>query len=245
MIFFFVILILTLVASTIYTLIYRSSINKRLAQIREGEAPENKPMMSPFKFVCIFLLVLFIIYIIIINIAIFMLKFQPKTTEELGSYTSPLSLHAYMHDDPSVTSLFDPDEDIPGYTRHTEDISGFRIVSYTNETGMRDFPDMLIHCSYDGELKDDLHPYACVDYGFDSGTRRMNGRYGLIDLSEEEGGVWYTVNVTGVVANIDISTYLMPEIAQGVDLPPEDIIEYHSGSCHLEYDGIENQIKFY
>ena len=245
MIFTLVVLILTIIASAVYTLIYRSSINKRLEQIRDGETLASRPMMSPLKFVCIFLLALFIIYIIVINIAFLMLKTQKKPVQELDTYSPPISVHIYTHDDPSITALLDPDEDIPGYTRSTENFSGFRVVTYTAETGMRDFPDMLIHCSYAGELKDGFHPYVCADYGYNTGTTAINGRFGLIDLSEEEGGIWYTVNVSGIDADIDISAYLMPEIAQGIDLPAEDIIEYFSGSCHLDYNGIENQIKFY
>jgi len=204
----------------IYILIYKHSINKRLEESREGIEPKHRAMMSPLKFACFLILSLLLAYILIISIAYAALSFRKGTGRSEGGERPELRVRAYSTDYESVTELFDPTGDIPGYTREVIDGAGFRFTIYNSKTMGVDFPRMMIYAEYDGETGSEQTPYLVADYGYQMNMRGSKGSY-YLDLKKQ--GQWLTVSGHSVEGHLDLKYYLLSGITETDGLPIDEL----------------------
>ena len=215
----FIFLVVALAMFT-YILIYKHSINKRLEESREGIEPRHRAMMSPLKFACFLILSLLLAYILLITIAYAALSFRKSTGRSAGGESPKLSVRAYSSDYESVTELFDPTGDIPGYTREVIDGAGFRFTIYNSKTMGVDFPRMMIYAEYDGETGSEQTPYLVADYGYQMNMRGSKGTY-YLDLKKQ--GQWLTVSGHSVEGHLDLNYYLLSGITETDGLPLDDL----------------------
>lgn len=191
---------LPILASVIYLMIYKKRINKRLTE----EFPfdrHTKPMMSPFKFFLIAMLIAVVIHILIILLGVLPFLITTNVSdlnsglEETRAYIAEYDANSVKN---SIMAEFSPEEDITGYERRECSDGDFRFVYYVRlDTCDRLFPEFMIYAEYMGREK-------YIESGFNAKFTEEHIGSGFRSDSEGEGyapnGMWFTadtVNFSG------------------------------------------------
>lgn len=224
-----VIIPVLLIAATaaIYTMIYQRHINRRLAEGEEWKKKHRRPMMSPLKFIFIFILTLLAVYILLV--AILFILFSVNS--DIGTSDDPppvITLVRQYSDDDIDTSpcaMFDPGKDISGYTRKEYLDGSFRFVVYSLDSGVyNEFPQRLIYADYTGEKEDCTFGY---DISYDSSHGRVSSSGNCSDADVHKNGIWFTVSgFYAPESHFEIRCGIMkPGIGQGAAIEVPDVSE--------------------
>ena len=150
-----IILLLSLLFATVFTLVYMFIYQKKIAS-RLAKAERNKKEMPvPFHFfLCSFAALILLLLVT--------LMFTQVNTTTLHSESNEKA-ELVPCDAAGITSLLNPDSEIPGYQRNEQVDGSFRFVIYIKAKNYTDpFPRILMYISSDKSFSCD-YVFANVD----------------------------------------------------------------------------------
>ena len=216
MVFPIFIILFIAVALFIYIMIYKRSINKRLAESHEGIKSSHKAMMSPLKFACILLISVLLAYMLLVTAAYTSLSFFKGTGTSSETVEPRLMVKSHFSGEDSMLELLDPSGVIPGYTWDVIERDGFRFTVYYDHTMCSDFPRILIYTEYTAESDKDKTPFVEVKYGYDMKKKNLNGTY---YLDFDQGNNWLTVCGNSVEGHLYLDYYLLSGVVEAGKIP--------------------------